>query len=153
MCWWHLGWILRGIKKLYGVNWWSLKPIYQTSPPFSVSRKVVIVSIISGFAVFSSLFLHMQFLRNNMVVRQSSVCGYAVIHCSNQFELIYDTLHGNKLKANTCMWIVILILRLLFSSWEMLWSQERFLMYISFCLATLNNKPVLHHWLSGIYFI
>jgi hypothetical protein len=38
-----------------------------------------------------------------MVARQSSVCGYAVIQFGNQLELIYDTLHGNKLKVDTCM--------------------------------------------------
>jgi hypothetical protein len=32
-------------------------------------------------------------------------------------------------------------------------ARKGFLMYISFSLATLSKKPVLHQWLSGIYLL
>jgi len=48
-------------------------------------------------------FMHIQALRNSMFARHSFVCGFAVIHCGNYFELIYDTLHGDKLMANTSL--------------------------------------------------
>ena len=65
--------------------------------------------------------------------------------CAVTFQL-----ESNKLMANTFMWLELLSLRLFFLSWETMWSQERFLIYVSFSDAKLNKKPVLHQWLSGI---
>ena len=69
----------------------------------SLFSVVVIMSIISGCAVFSSLF-YAYASREEQHGYQVQFCLWL---CSDPlwyyFELIYDTLRGNKLMANTCV--------------------------------------------------